>query len=170
MRSYIVLLLLLFTTMVQAEGLNLTVELPRLPVAEYHKPYVSAWVEDDAMQVVAPLLLWYGMNMPKEEGKEWLKDMRLWWRRIGRSTKLPLDGATGATRGPGQHTLNFAIGKAPLPALAEGQYTLVVEAVREVGGREVLKIPFSWPADQGQVLQAQGQYELGDIRLNLKTQ
>lgn len=169
MRLFIVSILLLFTTTALADELVLTVELPRLSVAEYHKPYVSAWVENDATQVVAPLLLWYGMNMPKEEGKEWLKDMRLWWRRIGRSAELPIDGATGATRGPGQHILNFTIGKAPLPALAEGQYTLVVEAVREVGGREMLKIPFSWPVDQGKSKQVKGQHELGEIRLELKS-
>jgi hypothetical protein len=41
--------------------------------------------------------------------------------------------------------------------LAPGDYTLVVEAAREVGGRELVKIPFSWPAKAPQIGQGPGQ-------------
>ncbi|WVM90991.1 DUF2271 domain-containing protein [Halopseudomonas pachastrellae] len=51
--------------------------------------------------------------------------------------------------------------------LAPGDYELVVEAAREVGGRELLKVPFSWPVSQAADLQAQGNRELGQIRLQL---
>jgi hypothetical protein len=43
----------------------------------------------------------------------------------------------------------------------------VVEAAREVGGRELLKIPFAWPATAAQSLDAQGKTELGKITLVL---
>ena len=43
-----------------------------------------------------------------------------------------------------------------LAKLAPGNYTLVVEAAREVGGRELLKIPFTWPAQAAQTGKAQG--------------
>ena len=38
-----------------------------------------------------------------------------------------------------------ATDKAPLQNLPQGEYHLVVEAAREVGGREILRIPFQWP-------------------------
>jgi hypothetical protein len=43
----------------------------------------------------------------------------------------------------------------------------VVEAAREVGGRELLRVPFSWPPQQNAYHQAQGQSELGAITLKL---
>ena len=56
-----------------------------------------------------------------------------------------MDGLTGATRPVGQHLLKFDAAAAPLAKLAPGNYALVVEAVREVGGREAVRIPFEWP-------------------------
>ena len=55
-----------------------------------------------------------------------------------------------------------------LAALPAGNYKLVVEAAREVGGRELVSIPFTWPAAQATSLQAQGQTELGTITLQVK--
>lgn len=165
MRYLSLLFLLSFAGLLQAQNLQLSVEIPRHQVAEYHKPYVSAWIEDANMKVASNLLLWYGVNMAKEEGKEWLKDMRLWWRRVGRSAELPIDGATGATRGPGVYQMDYVQGKAPFDGLADGDYTLVIEAVREVGGRELLKVPFSLPAEKGSRFSAQGEHELGKVEL-----
>ena len=74
------------------------------------------------------------------EGKDWLKDLRTWWRKGGRSMKMPADGVSGATRAPGQYTI-------PLPAdLKPGQYVLNVEAARETGGREIVTVPLKVPA------------------------
>ena len=59
--------------------------------------------------------------------------------------------------------------KQHLARLAPGQYTLVVEAAREVGGRELLKIPFTWPAKGApQSGKAQGATELGAVTLTVK--
>ena len=41
----------------------------------------------------------------------------------------------------------------PLAKLAPGKYKLVVEAVREVGGREAVRIPFEWPIKAAQAVQ-----------------
>jgi hypothetical protein len=43
----------------------------------------------------------------------------------------------------------------------------VVEAAREVGGREVLEIPFNWPPQKNDNQTAQGSHELGQIVLEL---
>jgi len=55
-----------------------------------------------------------------------------------------------------------------LRSLGPGNYTLVVEAVREVGGRELLKVPFTWPATAPQTGKAQGSTELGLVTLSAK--
>ena len=79
-----------------------------------------------------------------------------------------MDGVTGPTRPAGKHALSFNDKQPALKRLAPGNYTLVVEAVREVGGRELLKIPFTWPATAAQNGKAQGATELGQVTLAVK--
>ena len=153
---------------VQAADLSVSVEIPELDVAEYHKPYVAVWVEDDRNQVVSNLAVWYDVDMRNAEGEKWLKDMRQWWRRSGRSLEMPVDGVSGATYGPGAHDLEFTVGEAPLADLQPGDYRLRVEAAREVGGRELINIPFSWPQSSEVTFEEQGSSELGAIELTIK--
>lgn len=150
-----------------AADLSVSVEIPALKVAEYHRPYVAIWLERDDQTVAANLAVWYQTKQGKEPGTKWLPDLRQWWRRSGRDLTLPVDGISGATRPAGMHVLRFDGKTAPLAKLAPGNYTLVVEAVREVGGRELLKLPFTWPAKTKQKLTAQGEHELGAIALEL---
>lgn len=161
-------LLLAATLPAQAAELNVAVELPKLTVAEYHKPYVAVWIEDSNKQVVSNLALWYDAKMKNNEGEKWLKDMRQWWRKTGRTLTMPVDGITGATQGPGQHQLSFTEGKAPLNSLAAGDYTLRVEVAREVGGREVVDIPFNWPQAKAATFTATGSTELGAVAVSIK--
>ena len=80
---------------------------------------------------------------------------------------MPVDGVSGATRPAGDQKLSFHDGKAPLGQLAPGKYELVVEAAREVGGREVVRVPFTWPAAAPQELSAKGSTELGAVKVDL---
>lgn len=183
MRSRIPLALCsLFTGSALAANLDVSIELPRIDVAEYHRPYVAVWLEREDKTVAANLSVWYQLKkgnaaspgMPAGAapnpagGAKWLPDLRQWWRRSGRELQLPVDGLSGATRAPGEHALHFSAGQLPLGDLPAGQYKLVVEAAREEGGRELLDIPFQWPAKQARQLKAQGQRELGAITLELK--
>jgi len=150
-----------------AADMNLTVEIPTLTVAEYHRPYVAVWIEREDHSVAANLAVWYDVKKKDGEGTKWLKDMRQWWRRSGRDQTMPIDGVSGATRPAGQHQLRFTDGKAPLGTLPAGHYELVVEAAREVGGRESQRIAFDWPAGASTHLSARGTEELGQISLDL---
>ncbi|RYD15217.1 MAG: DUF2271 domain-containing protein [Lysobacteraceae bacterium] len=157
-----------------AASLDVTLTIPRIDVAEYHRPYVAAWIEREDRSVAANLAVWYQQKPAKdaqsgkmESGAKWLADLRQWWRRSGRDQALPIDGVSGATRPAGEQRLHFEQGKPPLGALPAGSYKLVVEAAREVGGREVLTIPFEWPPRSPQHLDAQGKTELGALRLDL---
>lgn len=149
-----------------AAELTISVEIPRLNVAEYHRPYVAFWLEQQGGSATT-LAVWYDTKLKDREGEKWLKDMRQWWRRSGRSLEMPVDGVSGATRPVGTHSFTLRTGQAPLAELAPGDYTLQVEAAREVGGREVVSIPFSWPLDGAFSDSAAGSQELGTVRLDI---
>lgn len=141
-----------------AGTVNITI--PQLKVAEYRKPYVAVWVEPAGGGAARTLSIWYAVNKTGQEpGSKWLSDLRTWWRKGGRSLKLPADGLSGATRAPGSYSI-------PLPAgLKPGAYVLNVEAVRESGGREVVSVPITIPAKPVSVA---GKTELGAISLSAR--
>ena len=160
---------LLVAPAAQAADLSISVEIPRINAAEYHRPYVAIWIEDANQKSVADLQVWYQQTSNSEgHGTKWLPDMRQWWRKSGRSLQVPVDGVTGPTRPVGKHEVTFAASQPQIKDLAPGEYTLVVEAAREVGGRELVKIPFSWPARAAQTGKAQGTTELGAVTLAVK--
>ena len=156
--------LALFAGVTNAADLTVNVEIPQLPVSEYHRPYVAVWIEGADQNIAANLAVWYQV---RGDHTKWLPDLRQWWRRGGRDLKVPVDGLTGATRPVGQHSLKFEAAKAPLASLKPGQYVLVVEAVREVGGREALRIPFEWPITSAKRDSVKGSKELGTVALTL---
>ena len=149
-----------------AEAL-LKIQLPRLDIAEYHKPYVAAWIEKASDQSFAGnVALWYDVGKRNNGGAKWLKDMRSWWRKSGHDAPA-IDGVTGATRAAGEHAIDLLEAQA-VTALAPGRYELVVEAARENGGREVLRVPFEWPLKKAQSAKVQGQGELGTVAFDAR--
>ncbi|MGH8498800.1 MAG: DUF2271 domain-containing protein, partial [Methylococcales bacterium] len=100
-----------------AAELTVSVEIPALKVAEYHKPFVAIWVENADQSVAANLAVWYQTKAGKEPGTKWLPDLRQWWRRSGRDLTMPVDGISGATRAAGVQTLSFNSKKGPLAKL-----------------------------------------------------
>src|SRR5690606_10328138 len=115
-----------------AQTFDISFEVPRLNVAEYHRPYIALWIAEPDNTVVTNLAVLYDLELADNEGQKWLKDMRQWWRRSGRTLAMPVDGVAGATRPPGSHDLAFTDRVSDLPA---GEYLLLLEVVREVGGR-----------------------------------
>jgi hypothetical protein len=164
MTSYRILPVLVAGTIGASPAMAATVSvtLPRLPVAEYHRPYVAGWIEPAAGGDARTLFVWYDIKKggpnppPGEGGTKWLSELRTWWRKGGRSLKMPADGLSGATRAPGAYTI-------PLPAnLPAGQYVFKVEAARESGARELVSVPFAVPARGGS---AAGSAELGAVTI-----
>lgn len=150
-----------------AGEINVKVRIPTINTAEYHRPYVAIWIEKPDQSVERNLAVWYKQKKAPtgEQSDKWLKDLRQWWRKSGREQSLPMDGVTGATRAVGEHALTF---KEPLTNLPAGQYNLVVEAAREKGGRELVRVPFTWPVQKIVNAKASGKEELGDVVLELK--
>lgn len=168
-RSGLALALALAVLPAAAAELSVRIEVPQLPVAEYHRPYLAMWLErSDQSAPITHLAVWYDQKKKDNAGTKWLKDMRQWWRKGGRDMATPMDAVTSATRAPGVHNLSYTAGKAPLGNLAAGDYVLLVEASREAGGREVLRIPLSWPPKSAHSASAKGQEELGAVTVQLK--
>lgn len=128
-------LLLTSTAQLSATELQLALKLPA-QAGEYHNPYVAVWVEDNKGQSARTLVLW-------REGSKWLKDIRRWWRKVGRKDAAFVDGITSATRAAGNYQLNFEALDDKGEPLANGNYILRIEVVRENGGRAMLKQPFT---------------------------
>jgi hypothetical protein len=139
---------------------TVTITLPRMDIAEYKKPYVAAWIEPVAAGAPRTLFVWYAVNKGGgEPGTKWLSELRSWWRKAGRTMKLPADGVSGATRAPGSYTI-------PLPAdLKPGNYIVHVEAAREHGGRELVSVPVTLPKAAGS---ATGKSELRAVKVSAK--
>ncbi len=146
-----------------AQSVELSITIPRLNVAEYHRPYVAIWLEVPG-KPARTVAIWYDLKLKNNEGQKWLRDVRQWWRASGRTLKLPADGVSGATRAPGANKLVLTAGQGALAGVTPGEYTLVVEAAREAGGRELVRLPFAWPPRGGQ--SATGKTELGAITLS----
>lgn len=141
-----------------AADLTVSVQVPSLSVASYHRPYVAVWIERPDNTAVRTLAVWYEVSNTAE-GKDWLKDMRTWWRRGGRALTLPADGVSSATKAPGTHAVR--VPGARLSNLPAGDYVLVVEAARELGGREAVRVPFRWGS--ANTARASGSTELGAV-------
>jgi hypothetical protein len=139
---------------------SITVTLPRLPLAEYKRPYVAGWLEPVGGGAPRTVFVWYQLRKGgNEPGTRWLSDLRSWWRKAGRTMNLPADGVSSATKAPGTYTV-------ALPNdLAPGRYVFNVEAAREHGGRELVSIPVTVPAGAAR---GSGTSELGAITVSAK--
>ena len=145
-----------------AADLTVSVEIPRLSVAAYHRPYVAVWIERPDQTAVRTLAVWYEVSNTAE-GKDWLNDMRTWWRRGGRAMTMPADGISSATKAPGRHAVT--VSGARLSNLPAGDYVMVVEAARELGGREAVRVHFRWGA--ANTARAAGSTELGAVSVTV---
>jgi len=160
---------MIFAGQGHAMSLDIKVTIPRLNVAEYHRPYVAIWIENPDQSIATTLSVWYAKEAKDDsKGSKWLKDLRQWWRKGERDLEMPADGISGATRPAGEHKISLNDSKPPLDKLPAAEYHLVVEAAREKGDRELVRIPFVWPIQKIETLTASGNHELGLIKLDIK--
>lgn len=139
---------------------NVEFEVPELSVAEYRRPYVAIWINDATGQPVQSLLV-------AGDSARWLRELRQWWRKLGRNDDALIDAAAGATRKPGRYQLEWDGRNFNGQKVAAGNYELHVEVAREHGGHENLVLPFLLDG-KAIKLRQQGQQELGTVTLNLR--
>jgi len=143
--------------------LTVSIGIPRISSASYHRPYVAVWIERLDETAVRTLSVWYDTALPAGEGKDWLRDVRTWWRKDGRNLTLPADGVSGPTRAPGTQTVTIPASRLRDPPA--GNYVLAVEAARELGGREIARVPFRLGA--ANTASGTGDSELGAVRVTV---
>lgn len=112
--------------------LDVQFELPKIDTTMYARPYVAVWVEDSSRKSVKTIELWVGKD-------EWLKDLRSWWRKVGRYDRELVDAVTSATRPAGQYRFVWDGKSDSGEKLEQGEYTIHIEVVREHGGRNYLR-------------------------------
>ena len=138
-----------------ADQINIDLTVPKLDAQPYHKPYVSIWLETPKRKGVETLSIWH-----YQEKEDWLKDLRQWWRKLGRKNR-DFDSVASATRKPDTYALSFS------PEVAAGEYRLCFEASREDGGREFLHQTITLGAQETQSFTLKGAHELGDIHITI---
>lgn len=140
----------------QAASLQIDVAIPAVTQGEAHWPYVAVWIENEQEQSVRLVEIW-------RQKPDWLKDLRRFWRKIGRADKSLVDARTGATKGPGRYRLTWNGLDDQGQPVAPARYVLVVEAARENGGRNLVKQAFMWDGTAVD-FQLPAGTELGEIR------
>jgi len=143
-----------------AEELSLSVEIPAITTEPYHRPYVAIWLETPKRKGVHTFAFW-------KEHADWFKDLRQWWRKIGRKNVPAYDAVTGATRKPGIYKLSWQGELSSGELVPAGNYVLHIEAVREQGSREYLRQAITLGKKQQQNYQLQGTAELGRISISI---
>lgn len=141
------------------QTINISIEVPKIEASPYHKPYVAVWLESKKRRPIHTFAFW-------SEQSEWFKDLRQWWRKIGRKQSPNYDATSGATRKPDTYQLQWQTQSAN-EEIKAGQYVLHFEAVREQGSREYLKQSITLGIGENQVYQLDGQSELGQITIKI---
>lgn len=119
-------------TIPETAVMDVQFELPSIEGGSYLRPYVALWIEDEQRNPVRTLQLWVGKD-------EWLKDLRSWWRKVGRSDPHLVDALTSATRPAGKYRFSWDGLDDQGTRVEQGEYTFYVEVVREHGGRNYLR-------------------------------
>jgi thiamine biosynthesis lipoprotein len=132
-------------------------EVPELSVADYRRPYIAIWISDASGQPVQSLLV-------AGDSRRWLRELRLWWRRLGRTDETLIDAMAGATRKPGRYQVSWNGRNFNGQQVAAGNYALRVEIAREHGERELLVLPFVL-GDQPIKRSQRGKAELGLVTI-----
>lgn len=117
-----------------AMALTIHVELAR-SFGFAKRPYLAAWVEDEKRANVRTLALWYGKP-------RYLNELRAWSRTQRGSPWQAASGATsvsGATRGPGNYTIDWDGKDSAGKFVKAGRYTVYLEVVREHGTYQLMK-------------------------------
>jgi len=136
----------------RANSLEVEMTLPKMDVSPYHKPYVAVWLETTKRKPVKTFVFW-------REQSDWFKDLRQWWRKVGRNETPNYDAVSGATRKPGTYTFDWQVSD------LTGEFVLHFEAVREQGSREYLKQKIN--LGQTQTYFLQGNSEFGEIKIDI---
>lgn len=139
-------------------SMDIQFELPVINTSMYARPYVAVWIEDQQRKPVRTVQLWIGKD-------EWLKDLRSWWRKVGRYDRELVDAVTSATRPAGEYRFGWDGLDDVGNRVEQGTYTFYTEVVREHGGRNYIRQKIQL-GESGFTHQLAPTEETGTITLN----
>ena len=99
------------------------------------RPYLAAWVEDAKRTNVRTLALWYRKPRYLDELHAWSRTQRASpWQTASSASSV-----SGATRGPGNYTIDWDGKDSAGKFVKAGRYTVYLEVVREHGTYQLMK-------------------------------
>lgn len=160
MKFLIIMLLAAFSGHTFAQTVIISVTVPIIHEEPYHRPYIAVWVETPARKGVATLAIWH-------EKEKWLKDLRQWWRKLGRENQAQYDAVTQATPKPGSYKINWVPKRADGGILKSGEYYVCLEAAREDGGRDFIRQRIQIGGHEAQTYTIDAKPEIGPIKIDI---
>jgi hypothetical protein len=114
--------------------LSIDLAVPAINASPYHRPFVAVWLEDVNRKPIKTLAVWY-------DDETWLKDMRQWWRKLGRQihNSQGFDGLSGATQKPGNYSVAWDGRDSKGEKVDLNEVLLNIEMVREEGDRTYIR-------------------------------
>ncbi len=131
-------------------------EIPKVASSNYRAPYVVIWVTDASRKLVRTLHV-YGSQ------EKWIDSNYVWWKRYGR-TMSNLDTVAKPSRNPGQYTVAWDGKDDAGQRVAQGKYTLHIEAAREHGGHSYQTFDID-AAPKSSTQNSAAKDEFGDLKL-----
>ncbi len=161
MKLLLFILITVFSRHVLAETVTINVTVPTIHEEPYHRPYIAVWVETPAREGVVTLAVWH-------EQEKWLKDLRQWWRKLGRENQTQYDAVTKATPKPSNYTIKWDGKSVSGGKLKAGDYYVCMEAAREDGGRDFIKQKIQLGMQTTQTYVVDAKPEIGPIKIDIK--
>ena len=123
----------LFALPAYTAELQISVEIPQLKVAEYHRPYVAVWIEAPSETLVSVLGVWYQSGRKEK----YLAELSRWSATGASATAL--DTVSSATRTPGDYQLVWDGTDLDGARVPTGDYVICIESAREHGPHSLIR-------------------------------
>lgn len=151
---------LAYATAEQQQQYQISIALPYFNVANYRGPYVTVWITDTNHQLIKNLLI-------RGTAESWLRELRVWWRKVGRNAPELIDGMSGATERDRPIAITWDGLDQYGQSVKGDAFWLHIEAAREHGDRSYHKIPFTLSALATETIHIPAAGELGSISMAL---
>ncbi len=137
--------------------LSIDFNIPEMDISEYAAPYFTLWITDEKRKLVRSLLM-------LGDSVRWQEENYVWWRRYGRKEPILVDAISEPSRNPGHYSIVWDGFDDFGQAVCQGNYTLHVEASREHGKHQLVKMKVVI-GETTFKMENKAQGEIGDIRI-----